>query len=158
MDADDGPAALLRVVVSRMHLGALRERGVVVRDPLADDRNRDARMLYQGQRRVPGIVQGDPAQGRALEQSLDLLVSTHTANSGRVRAMRSGSASQSLVEPSTSVKSSVIVPVGIAAVRLTCAGYAGQGTPAAAPGRVRTGPARALIPPVKAGSDPVMAT
>jgi len=53
--------------------------------------------------------------------------------------MGSGSDSQSLVEPSTSVKSSVIVPVGIAAVRLTCAGYADRGTLAATPGRVATG-------------------
>src|SRR6202050_296891 len=62
-------------------------------------------------------------------------------------AICSGSASQSLVDPSTSVNSSVTVPVGIAAARLTPKEYADlPGTPGR-PGRAQEDQAGPRIRP-----------
>ena len=73
VDAGEGSAALLQVVVARVDVGALGKRGVVMPRPLADDGDGHARVLHQGQGRVPGVVQGDPAQARALEQPPELV-------------------------------------------------------------------------------------
>ena len=43
VNAGEGPAALLQVVVARVDVGALGERGVVVACPLADDGDEQTR-------------------------------------------------------------------------------------------------------------------
>ena len=68
VDAGKGATALLQVRAARVDVGALGERSIVVPRPLADDGERDARVLHQRQGRVPGVVQGDPAQARSLER------------------------------------------------------------------------------------------
>lgn len=61
VNAGECPAALVEVWAARVDVGALGEGGIVVTCPLADNRDWDARVLHQGQGRVPGVVQGDPA-------------------------------------------------------------------------------------------------
>src|SRR5262249_36723755 len=56
VNAGEGSAALLKVRVARVDVGALGERGVVVACPFADDGDRHARVLHQRQGCVPGGV------------------------------------------------------------------------------------------------------
>jgi len=62
VNAGQGTAALLQVRAARVDVGALDERSIVVSRPLADDGDRDARVLHQRQGRMPGVVRRDPAQ------------------------------------------------------------------------------------------------
>ena len=75
VNAGERRAALAQVFGARVHVGSLGEGGVVVARPLADDGDRDARVLHECQGRVSGVVQGDPAQARtrSLEQPPELV-------------------------------------------------------------------------------------
>lgn len=68
-----GLAALLQVIGGRVDIGPLGETGVIVACPLAHDGDRDACVLHECQRRMPGVVQGDAAQTDPLEQPSELV-------------------------------------------------------------------------------------
>jgi len=63
----------LQVLLARVDVGLLRERRVIVTRPLADDRDRHARVLHERQGRVTRVVQGDPPQPGPPQQSAELV-------------------------------------------------------------------------------------
>jgi hypothetical protein len=65
--------AALQVFLARVDVGLLRECRVVVPGPLADDRDRHARMLTERQGRVTRVMQGDPPQPGPPQQAAELV-------------------------------------------------------------------------------------
>ena len=65
--------AALQVFLARVDVGLLRERRVIVTGPLADDRDRHARMLTERQGRVTRVVKGNPRQTGPPQQAAELI-------------------------------------------------------------------------------------
>ena len=73
VDLGERGLALLEVLLARVDVGLLGERRVVMTCPLADNRDRHARVLHECQGRVARVVQGDPPQPGPPEQAAELV-------------------------------------------------------------------------------------
>jgi hypothetical protein len=65
--------APLQIFLARVDVSLLRERRVIMTRPLADDRDRHARVLHERQGCMAGVMQGDPRQPGSPKQAAELV-------------------------------------------------------------------------------------